>query len=156
MIDVASTPSPDMLQKHTSVDLQALQVELVRDEGLKNSAYQDSLGFWTIGVGRLIDRRKGGRLTDEECLFLLRNDIQSCLTDIQSETWYLAADTDGRRRALLNLRFQLGASGLRSFNVFLGYCSNKDWANAAKDLSQTKLAHQCPDRIARICKLLLD
>ena len=32
---------------------------LKRDEGVKLSAYQDSESFWTIGIGRLIDARKG-------------------------------------------------------------------------------------------------
>jgi lysozyme len=31
---------------------------LTRDEGRVRHAYQDHLGFWTIGVGRLIDQRK--------------------------------------------------------------------------------------------------
>lgn len=34
-------------------------------------AYQDSLGYWTIGVGFLIDGRKGGRLPDAVRDFVL-------------------------------------------------------------------------------------
>lgn len=33
---------------------------LTSDEGRVPHAYQDHLGYWTIGVGHLIDRRKGG------------------------------------------------------------------------------------------------
>jgi lysozyme len=40
--------------------------QLTREEGKRRSAYQDHLGYWTIGVGRLIDARKGGGLSDEE------------------------------------------------------------------------------------------
>jgi lysozyme len=53
-----------------------LIAELRRDEGVDRSAYQDHLGFWTIGVGRLIDRRKGGGLSDEEIDYLLQNDVK--------------------------------------------------------------------------------
>ena len=32
-----------------------LEQLVIGHEGKKKSAYQDSLGYWTIGVGRLID-----------------------------------------------------------------------------------------------------
>ena len=53
-----------------------LKSQLLREEGAESCAYQDSLGFWTIGVGRLIDSRKGGGLSNEEIDFLLENDIK--------------------------------------------------------------------------------
>ena len=40
-------------------------------EGRVAHAYIDSEGYTTIGVGRLIDKRKGGRLTDREIDYLL-------------------------------------------------------------------------------------
>ena len=44
---------------------------LRRDEGRVRHAYQDHLGYWTIGVGRLIDQRKGGGLSEDEIDYLL-------------------------------------------------------------------------------------
>jgi lysozyme len=40
--------------------------QLRRDEGEVLHAYQDKYGYWTIGVGRLIDARKGGGISVEE------------------------------------------------------------------------------------------
>lgn len=134
--------------------LDDLKSDLRKDEGVRPWAYQDSLGFWTIGVGRLIDHRKGGRLSDEEIDYLLQNDIQNCLLDIQSESWYLACETDDQKRALLNLRFQLGSYGLRTFKVFLDLMTQKKWDQAAADLSTTKWSHQVPERSARIQALI--
>lgn len=134
--------------------LDDLKSDLRRDEGIKKSVYQDSLGYWTIGVGRLVDRRKGGRLSDEEIDFLLGNDIHNCLIDIQGEPWYLSCETDDQRRALLNMRFQLGSYGLRTFKVFLSLMEQKKWAQAAEDLSHTAYAHQVPERSARIQALI--
>lgn len=34
------------------------------DEGRVKCAYRDSLGFWTAGVGHLVDKRRGGKLPD--------------------------------------------------------------------------------------------
>lgn len=132
-----------------------LSADLRRDEGVHRSVYLDSLGYETIGVGRLVDSLKGGRLSDVEIDFLLQNDIRSCLADIQNETWYLSSETDAQRRALLNMRFQLGAKGIRTFTTFLSLCSQKKWAQAAADLSTTTYAHQTPARCARIQKLLV-
>ena len=50
--------------------------ELSRDEGTVLQAYQDSLGYWTIGTGRLIDKRRGGGITKAEADYLLANDVQ--------------------------------------------------------------------------------
>ena len=52
-----------------------LERQLRRDEGVVEHAYIDSEGWTTIGVGRLIDKRKGGRLRDDEIEYLLQNDI---------------------------------------------------------------------------------
>lgn len=60
-----------------------LTKQLRRDEGEVLSAYQDHLGYWTIGVGRLIDKRKGGGLTSEESDYLLGNDIDKRDKELQ-------------------------------------------------------------------------
>lgn len=41
-----------------------IKKQLIRDEGNVPYAYSDSLGYLTIGVGFLIDKRKGGRLPE--------------------------------------------------------------------------------------------
>lgn len=53
---------------------QAIEAHLRFEEGDKPRAYKDHLGYWTIGIGRLIDPRKGGRITPEETAILLAND----------------------------------------------------------------------------------
>ena len=51
----------DQIGTHDQKDWLTKTVEqLRRNEGEVLHAYQDHLGFWTIGVGRLIDKRKGG------------------------------------------------------------------------------------------------
>ena len=49
--------------------------DLKRHEGLKLHAYQDHLGYWTIGYGRLIDKERGGGISETEAETLLENDI---------------------------------------------------------------------------------
>lgn len=131
-----------------------LTADLRRDEGVEPSAYQDHLGFWTIGVGRLIDKRKGGRLTDEEIDYLLANDIRACIADVDElPAWQAVKDDPVRARALLNMRFQLGATGLRGFKNSLARIAAKQWAAAGAALRQSKWYTQTPKRAERVIRM---
>lgn len=88
--------------------------ELERDEGRVLHAYQDSLGFWTIGIGRLIDKRKGGGISNEEADYLKLNDIARFKRDLDKHApWWRQLDPV-RQRVIQNLAFNLGADGLVS------------------------------------------
>lgn len=50
-----------------------LRAQLERDEGRSSTVYQDSLGYWTIGIGKLVDERKGGGLSADEIDYILSN-----------------------------------------------------------------------------------
>jgi GH24 family phage-related lysozyme (muramidase) len=52
-----------------------LKAQLIRDEDVVEYAYEDSLGFLTIGVGHLIDKRRGGKLPRHIIDALLEWDI---------------------------------------------------------------------------------
>lgn len=136
------------------VNLDLMRQELIRDEGVRYSAYQDHLGYWTIGVGRLIDHRRGGRLTPDEVEYLLSNDIRRCLEDIQTEPWFLALDTDNRRRALVNMRFQLGSRGIRTFRNSLRMIQERRWADAGVNLRRSKWYNQTTKRAERVIRMI--
>ena len=67
---------------------------ITRDEGCviengRHVAYQDHLGYWTIGYGKLIDKQvPGGGLTENEAVFLLKNTVQDMWNELeQSLPW---------------------------------------------------------------------
>ena len=92
-----------------------LIAELRRDEGVVSHAYQDSLGFWTIGVGRLVDRRRGGGLSEAEIDLLLSNDVERVQAAVEAKLPWSRGLSPARRRVLLNLAFNLGVEGLLGF-----------------------------------------
>lgn len=127
-------------------DREALKAQIVRHEGLRYHAYQDSLGYWTIGVGRLIDARMGGGLSYMEAMFLLDNDLEECIRDMETRfPWFKELDAI-RQRALVDLRFNLGASGLLAFKKFLSAMGRGDYAQAARDLVASKWHTQVKQR----------
>lgn len=132
-----------------------MRTELTRqlrgDEGVKAQAYQDHLGFWTIGVGRLVDARKAGSgLRPEEITFLLNNDIDDRIRELGRRLpWFLNLDA-ARQGVLLNMSFQLGVDGLLGFKNTLKLVEQGDYAQAADNLLLSKWATQTPARAQRM------
>ena len=129
-----------------------LAQQLRRDEGIKPSAYQDHLGFWTIGVGRLIDARKGGGLRPDEIEYLLANDIKDRARALLAALPWFGALDDARQGVLLNMAFQLGTAGLLAFKNTLDQVRLGQYKRAAEMMLQSKWATQTPERAARLAK----
>lgn len=125
--------------------------QLKGDEGVRAQAYQDHLGFWTIGVGRLIDSRKpGSGLRPEEISFLLANDIDDRINELGRRLpWFLNLD-DARQGVLLNMSFQLGVDGLLGFKTTLGLVQQGRYAEAADQMLRSLWAQQTPERAKRL------
>jgi lysozyme len=126
--------------------------QLRRDEGEVLSAYQDHLGYWTLGVGRLIDPRRGGGISAGESAYLLANDIGRIETLLDARLpWWRDLD-DARRGVLVNMAFQLGVQGLLGFAATLALVQQRRWADAAAQMLQSKWAGQTPERAQRLAR----
>ena len=127
-----------------------LRSQLIRDENCILHAYQDHLGYWTIGVGRLIDARKGGGISRAEAEYLLDNDIEKRTSALaQALPWTLELD-EARRGALLNMSFQLGVEGLLKFENTLAAIERHDWPAAGAGMRGSKWHEQTPNRSDRL------
>lgn len=120
--------------------------QLRRHEGEVLHAYTDSLGMLTIGVGRLIDKRKGGGISKDESDYLLTNDINSRLADLNAKLPWFNTLNDPRKAVLLNMSFQLGMAGLLNFRNTLNKIQDGDFAGAADNMLKSKWAEQTPKR----------
>jgi lysozyme len=133
-----------------------LEDQLRRDEGEKLSAYQDHLGFWTIGIGRLIDSRRGGGISTDESTMLLRNDIARIRVELlQRLPWFVYLDSV-RQGVLMNMAFQMGINGVMAFQQMLAKVQGGDYAAAADQMLQSKWATQTPERANRLAKQMRD
>lgn len=138
----------------TDINRETLADELRRDEGCVPHAYQDSLGYLTIGVGRLIDKRRGGRLRADEIALMLDNDIADAIRQLQGFPAYEACDTDARRRALVNMVFQMGMRGVRTFERSMAFVAAQKWEEAAENLKKSLWFKQTPARAARVIEMI--
>ena len=120
--------------------------QITRHEGEVLHAYQDHLGFWTIGVGRLIDKSKGGGITHDEAQYLLNNDITTRVEALQSKLPWFDQLSDVRKAVLLNMSFQLGIAGLLGFGRTLEMIKMGNYVEAADNMLKSKWAQQTPKR----------
>lgn len=127
--------------------------QLRGDEGVKPHAYQDHLGFWTIGVGRLVDKRKpGSGLRPAEIDMLLANDIADREQELSHRLpWFSKLDA-ARQGVLLNMAFQLGVDGLLAFKITLALVEAGQYAEAANQMLKSLWARQTPQRAERMAK----
>lgn len=120
--------------------------QLRRHEGEVLHAYADSLGMLTIGVGRLIDKRKGGGISKEESEMLLSNDVNKVLSELNTRLPWFNTLSDPRKAVLVNMGFQLGIAGLMGFSKTLSLIENGRYAEAADQMLLSKWATQTPKR----------
>lgn len=137
-------------------NLQQMQSELIRDEGTQYRAYKDSLGNWTIGVGHLLGSGDwGGTVwTGDKISSVLVTDITNAYNRIADKDFYLAMDTDARRRALVNMSFQLG-DHIFEFVHSLAFLKDHQWSQATDHLRESLWYSQTPARAERVIQQFL-
>jgi len=126
--------------------------QIKSDEGLVLHAYKDSLGFLTIGYGRLIDKAKGGGITKQEAEYLLSHDIAYKLGQLYAQLPWITKLNDARKGVLLNMAFQLGVQGLMGFKNTLNKIEAGDYEGASVNMLQSKWATQTPERAKRMAE----
>jgi lysozyme len=127
-----------------------LRQQLLREEGSESCAYQDSLGYWTIGVGRLIDARKGDGLSQDEIEYLLDNDIRKITDKVHNTLPWISKLNEPRRAVLIGMAFQMGVRGLLQFKRTLGSIEDGQYFEAAIEMLQSEWAKQTPERANRL------
>lgn len=128
--------------------------QLKIDEGFRSYAYQDTEGFWTIGYGRLIDKRLGGGITEDEAEYLLRNDIESKKKDLLDHLPWAKTLDPVRQDVLINMCFNLGIGRLKKFSKTLALIRYGDYQQASKEMLRSKWARQVGARADRLSKMM--
>jgi lysozyme len=123
------------------------------EESVERSAYQDSKGYWTIGVGRLIDKRKGGGLSPDEISYLLNNDINEKSTLLFDAIPWIVEMPEPVQGALVSMAFQMGVDGLLGFKTTLGLLKERKFEEAATQMLKSKWAKvDSPNRAKRVAE----
>ena len=128
-----------------------LEKELIRDEGKHLEAYQDSLGYWTIGIGHLLGReRRMTTITERECSALFSSDLLIAEMDAIRIVPGFSLLNEVRQRALVNMAFNLGGSRLHEFRHFLAAMADQSWVKAGAEMMDSRWATQVGNRAKRL------
>lgn len=123
-------------------------------EGRVPHAYQDSLGWWTIGVGHLIDKRKGGKLPDEFITLLLRYDIRQKTAQLEAALPWVRELDPVRYAVLADMCFNLGIAGLLGFKNTLKEVEAGNYEAASKRMLLSRWATQVGRRATRLSEMM--
>lgn len=126
---------------------------LVEDEGEVLHAYPDHLGFTTIGVGRLIDPRKGGGISRDESRYLLANDVRKWVAVAGQWPWFEKLDWP-RQGVIICMLHQLGAKGVSAFRKMLSAIERKDYEAAAAEMLNSAWHRQTPKRCELMARVM--
>ena len=127
---------------------------LKRHEGVEKFAYRCSENKMTIGVGRNIDKHGGLGLADDEIDYLLQNDIDRVVSELDNEyEWFSDLDTV-RQDAMVDIAFNLGATRLRLFKNALTAMSVGDWNMAAEEWLDSRWARQVKGRATELVDMI--
>ena len=123
-------------------------------EGVETYAYKCSENKTTIGVGRNVDKVGGLGLSDDEVDYLLQNDIDRVILELDSEyDWFSDLD-DVRQDAMIDISFNLGQTRLRAFKKALSAMSEGDWDEAADQFMDSRWSEQVGIRAKNLTEMI--
>lgn len=116
--------------------------------------YKDTLGFSTIGYGRLIDKRKGGGITELEADYLLGNDVDRVWEQLKKALPWVIDQPDDVQMALSMMAFQMGVKAVTGFSTTLKHIRAGNYTLAADSAMQSLWAKQTPNRARKVTDLI--
>ena len=128
---------------------------LKRDEGAvaqggRHRVYQDSLGFQTVGYGRLLSRG----FSQDEVDQMLTNDIAVARKEAEKFPWYAGLD-DTRQDVVTAMIFNIGPTRFAGFHNMIAAIAKGDWVTASNEALDSRWATQVGSRAKRYANALL-
>lgn len=142
------------------MNIDKLKKQIIANEGVRKTAYKDTLNNWTIGVGHLI------RLPDEEYLLdkeltdmevdqILTTDLNQAIDDAKK---FIDADSINEEafHVVVDMAFNLGLPKLMAFQNFQAALRENDYVKASFEMLDSLWAKQLPNRSKRLAKQMRD
>lgn len=118
---------------------EGLLEQLRRHEGLRLKPYKDTVGKWTIGIGRNLD---DVGITEAEALHLLANDVKRVKKELDYRIPWWSELPPKAKQVLQNMCFNLGWPRLAGFRKFLDALERRQYSIAADEMLDSRWAQQ--------------
>jgi len=123
--------------------------QIERDEGFRQFPYADSVGVWTIGIGRNLE---SNGVSLEEARYLAQNDIEKITAALRQRLHWFDTHSECRQAVLINMAFNMGIGGLLGFKKLIAALEVGDYQIAAEEMLNSKWAKQVGVRAERLAK----
>ena len=158
--------------------MKTIEEQLILHEGYRKKPYRCTAGYWTVGVGRnledvglskeeqfklfgisglsrveVIDVLLERNITEDEAMYLLKNDIEKCTADVKTFPWFEKLDAV-RQKVIIDMRFNLGLAGLKNFKRMISALEQGDYDKAAEEMKDSKWYSQVGIRGRRLVKMM--
>jgi lysozyme len=142
------------------MDIERLKKQVIANEGVRKTAYKDTLNNWTIGVGHLIrlpneEYLLDKELTDLEVDQIFITDLNQAIDDARK---FIDVDSipDEAFEVVVDMAFNLGLTKLLKFKNFQQALKDKDFVKASEEMLNSLWAKQLPNRSKRLAKIMED
>jgi len=136
-------------------------------EGLRLTAYKDTTGHLTVGIGHNLETNpvktvigrnigKGESITETEAVQLLTEDVQFFTTKVRKHIKSYNQLSHVRQAVLVDMCFNMGISGLLKFKNMLKAMEREDYKQAAAEMLDSRWARQVGSRSKRLALMMED
>lgn len=139
------------------MDLQRLQEDLERDEGVKYEVYLDHLGYPTFGIGHLIRESDpeygaevGTPVSESRVAEAFQQDVQTVLSDCAKLYSDWEELPEEAQLVIANMMFNLGYPRLSKFKGMKRGVDARDWNAAADEMIDSAWYRQVTNRANRL------
>jgi len=129
---------------------QALIDSLIQHEGVSVLPYEDTEGHWTIGIGHKLE---GIPLSPAAIQMILVDDIAWTEKNLHAVIPYWHEGlTDTRQNVILEMSFNLGATGVKKFKKMWAAIKDENFTAAAFEMMDSKWSNQVGQRAETLAR----
>ena len=139
------------------MDIDQLRETLKVDEGVKNEIYLDHLGLPTCGIGHLITdldteygKPGGTPISKERVEELFEGDVYTTVAECKLIYYDFDDLPEKVQHIIANMMFNMGRPRLSRFHKMKKAIDNRNWYEAAYEMTDSKWAKQVPNRAMRL------
>lgn len=124
-------------------------------EGYVPNFYKDSRGYGTICWGHLYTQGHSGEtFTQSQCQSFFNSDYATAYNGAKTLVSNFNSLAPARQCVLVDMTYNLGLAGIRSFHTFLGMVQSGNYAGAASDMMGTAWAGQVGRRASNDSQMM--
>mgnify|MGYP001358251406 FL=1 len=127
-----------------------LRASLIRHEGVRTKPYIDTVGAISVGCGHNLT---ANGIPLSMVWELLDNDVATALDCARQFPWFETLD-DVRQRVIVEMIFNMGMAGLKTFTNMLAYVSSGRYTDAALHMMTSQWATQVGKRAVGLAEMM--